>query len=589
MLCVGTRSDSSLKSNFRERLNCSEYCWTLQKSENHDEFEVMNSHKRFIIHHSSFIIHHLTMHLIKDTCTGCGYCLLVCPYDALRSNGWAEVIHDKCTNCNLCVYACPNDCFVPEPDFPLEPYTPRIKEKYDVVIIGSGIGGLMAGVALARTGHSVAVFEKLGFPGGRYTEIDYKGVAVTTGAWTNLGPKSHIGRFLLDLDIDLEYASLEDAGLTEQYSIRFPNGRQYQNLFALLTPQARKAWLKAILTGRQYLTRPTKEESSNSTNQLPTPNNQSPDLLRAGHFQSLDDITAADYMAEFSDDPDLLAIVDATAATASGLNSTKIPAGEYIQIILDGRQAGREFAMPRGGVRTIINALTKALRQAGGTLFIRSPVAEILISPPAQGRREAIGVMLEDGRTVRSRVVLHNGGPGAFVKLVGAQNLPGEYLDRLAGLKGVECADIFCATREPLFSEAPITMTPKCRRVVGIFSPTVLDPNLSKNGLYLADAFFPTYSDDRTAELDLALADMRDLFPDFDNVVEWAVPMFFTGTWPGTESGQTFGQTGENRLDPVTPIQNCFLVGMDVQGSGVAGDLIPIGVRRVLSYLQKTI
>jgi hypothetical protein len=31
------------------------------------------------------------------------------------------------------------------------------------------------------------------------------------------------------------------------------------------------------------------------------------------------------------------------------------------------------------------------------------------------------------------------------------------------------------------------------------------------------------------------------------------------------------------------------LVGMDVQGSGVAGDLIPIGVRRVLSYLQKTI
>jgi hypothetical protein len=62
--------------------------------------------------------------------------------------------------------------------------------------------------------------------------------------------------------------------------------------------------------------------------------------------------------------------------------------------------------------------------------------------------------------------------------------------------------------------------------------------------------------------------------------------MFFTGAWPGTESGQTFGQTGDRRLDPATPIQNCYLVGMDVQGSGVAGDLIPLGVRQVLTYLN---
>ena len=74
--------------------------------------------------------------------------------------------------------------------------------------------------------------------------------------------------------------------------------------------------------------------------------------------------------------------------------------------------------------------------------------------------------------------------------------------------------------------------------------------------------------------------------PQPDEVVEWVVPMFFTGAWPGTESGQTFGQTGDSRLDPATAIQNCYLVGMDVKGSGVAGDLIPLGVRRLLSYLR---
>ena len=253
--------------------------------------------------------------------------------------------------------------------------------------------------------------------------------------------------------------------------------------------------------------------------------------------------------------------------------------------------------MPIGGVRSIIKALTKALRQAGGSLFVRSPVARILVEkelkafPPAPGVKRAqnsgvaVGVQLENGATIYSKVVIHNGGPGAFIRLAGPQNLPQNYLDRLTALKGVECAALFCATRQPLFSHAPITITPNCRRIAGVFSPTVLDPGLAKNGLHLADAFFPLRSADRAAELELALADMRDLFPNFDEVVAWTVPMFFTGSWSGTESGQTFGQTGQNRLDPMTPIQNCYLVGMDVKGSGVAGDLIPLGVRRALEHL----
>ncbi|MCB0212288.1 MAG: FAD-dependent oxidoreductase [Anaerolineae bacterium] len=492
------------------------------------------------------------MRLNKQTCTGCGYCVLVCPYDALKTDGWAEVIPEKCTDCNLCVYACPSDCFIP--DAPLKPYRPRPADDYDVSIIGSGIGGLMAGVALAQAGYRVAVFEKLGFPGGRYTEIDYKGAAVTTGAWTNLGPKSHIGRFLEQMDINLKYASLTDADLTEQYTIQFPDGRHYNSLFDMLTPLTRKAWLKAILTGKRQLEQPASTD--------------------------LDLVSAADYIAEFSDDDDLVAAVDAIAATASGLSSRAMPASEYIQITLDGRTAGQDFAMPVGGVRSIIKGLVTALRQAGGALFVRSPVAEICVA----GNR-ATGIRLADGRQIRSRFVLHNGGPRAFVRLVGVHNLPADYVNRLSQLKGVECAALFGATREPLFTQAPITMTPHCQRVVGVFSPTLLDPTLSKSGLHLFDAFFPTYSDDRSTELQLALADMHVLFPHFDAVLEWSVPMFFTGTWAGTESGQTFGQTGQNRLDPATPVENCFLVGMDVKGSGVAGDLIPVGVQQLLEYL----
>jgi hypothetical protein len=100
------------------------------------------------------------------------------------------------------------------------------------------------------------------------------------------------------------------------------------------------------------------------------------------------------------------------------------------------------------------------------------------------------------------------------------------------------------------------------------------------------DVFLPMYSEDRGKELELAMADLRALFPNLDDILDMMVPMFFTGAWTGTESGQALGQVGEQRLDPRSPIHNLYLVGMDVVGSGAAGDLIPVGVRRLLEYLE---
>jgi phytoene dehydrogenase-like protein/NAD-dependent dihydropyrimidine dehydrogenase PreA subunit len=490
------------------------------------------------------------MKLDLSCCTGCGYCVLACPYDALASDGNLTLNPARCTDCNLCVPACPNDCFTP--DVPLKPYRPRLQPRYEVAVIGSGLGGLMTAAALAKAGRRVAVFEKLSFPGGRYTELPWRGAAVTTGAWTNLGPRSHIGRFLADLGIDLSYATLKDAGLPEQYSLRLADGRRYASLLEMLPPADRKAWLKAIVTGRRRLEQP-----------------------------ALKSVSAYDYIAQFSVNPDLLAAVDALAATASGLSARHMPAAEFIHITLDGRAAGRDFGMPVGGVRAIIKALVSTLRRAGGKLFVRTPASRILVE-----NGTARGITLADGRTVRAEIIIHNGGPARLRPLLGPENLSPDYLARLQSLKGVACAALVCATRRPLFTEAPITITPNLRRVVGIFSPTVLNPTLAPAGLHLADAFFPLYSDDRATELELALADMRQLFPHYDEVVEWAVPMFFTGGWPGAETGQTFGQTGDDRLAPLTPIRNCYLVGMDGQGSGAAGDLIPLGVRRLLAYLE---
>ncbi|MGC8878994.1 MAG: FAD-dependent oxidoreductase [Anaerolineae bacterium] len=492
------------------------------------------------------------MRLLRECCSGCAYCIMVCPQNALTTDGWAHLLPERCTDCNLCYYACPHRCFVPEKE--LRPPRHNMATHYDVLVIGAGIGGLMTAAALARRGRCVAVFEQLSFPGGRYTELSYRGAAVTTAAWTSLGPKSHIGRFLAELGIGqnpegggLRYISLRDIGLREQYAIRFPDGQHYASLQQMLPSEVYRAWMLALARGRRG---------------------------------APEDVSAHDYVASFCPDNDLLAVVDAIAITASGVGSQTMPASEFIQIVLDSAAAGTNFAMPAGGVAAIIDALVHTLKAHGGELHLGSRVQRIVLK-----HGQACRIELADGQQITGDIMVHNAGPSALIRLLGSDNLPPDYRARLQSLKGVECAAIFFATREPLFEDAPILMTPGCQRVAGIFSPTRLDPSLSRDGLHLYDAFLPLHSADRKAELALALNDLHRLFPYLDTVLVWHLPMFFTNGWPGTETAQTFGQTGQQRLETRTPIPGLYLVGMDVQGSGVAGDLIPLGVRRLLDEI----
>jgi phytoene dehydrogenase-like protein/ferredoxin len=490
-----------------------------------------------------------TMHIDRDKCTGCGYCVLACPFDALTTDGWAYVLPDQCTDCNVCYYACPNQCFLP--NVPLRPPVRRYRPAYDAVVIGAGIGGLMAAAWLARHGRQVAVFEQLGFLGGRYTEIDYHGYKCSTGAWTPLGPKSHIGRFLAEVGAEVEWISLRDRGNGPLSRYRFRDGREAGSPLDLLDRAGQHAYLKMLIDGRRG---------------------------------APSDASALEYVSEYADHPDLLAAIDATVATASGLHADVVPASEFIQITLDTHDAGQDFAYPVGGTRTLIKALSRVIRACGGSIFPRTPVQRIAVEDGT-----ATGLVLNNGDYVAAGTVLHNAGPRRLTWLAGREHFPTGYLARLDRLVPADCAAVSVGTTEPLWTGVPMLLTPGCDRVVGIFEPTFFDPGVAPPGHHLYDVFFPLHSPDRAAELALARADLRALFPHFDRALDLWVSQFFTGAWTGTESGQTFGQVGEARLAPATPTRNLYLVGMDVQGSGVAGDVVPIGVRRLLAALQANI
>jgi phytoene dehydrogenase-like protein/NAD-dependent dihydropyrimidine dehydrogenase PreA subunit len=486
------------------------------------------------------------MEISRDRCTGCGYCLLSCPTEAISSNGWASIDSEKCTECGICAAVCPNDAILSD-TLPEEP-RPKYERRYDAVIIGSGIGGLMTAAALAKNSLSVAVFEKLPFVGGRYTEIDYRGYAVTTGAWTTLGPKSNIGEFLEEMGASMAYVSLRDKGCPQQFTVRFKDGREFPSLQAMLSREDWRAYVRALVKGRKL---------------------------------DPQDATTREYVEEHVGNRELIESVNAIAVTASGVDIDRFPASEFIVVTRDTARAGLDFASTIGGVRSVVAALEHAVTSHGGQVFSGMEVSQVLLR---EGR--AWGVALKNGDSIQAGTVIHNGGIGRFVKLVGSENLPSDYVARAGQLEPVDCAALILGTTDPLLTEAPMLMTPGTDRVAGIYAPTFLDPSVAPPDRHMVDVFFPLLSDDRTHELELAMGDLRALFPRLDDSLDMMVPMFFTGAWTGAETGQTLGQVGDQRLDPQSPIPDLYLVGMDVVGSGAAGDLIPIGVRRLLEYLS---
>lgn len=50
-----------------------------------------------------------------ERCLGCSICVTVCPEEALKARGLAEVDPQKCTECLICVEYCPVDALEDKP------------------------------------------------------------------------------------------------------------------------------------------------------------------------------------------------------------------------------------------------------------------------------------------------------------------------------------------------------------------------------------------------------------------------------------------------------------------------------------------
>ena len=492
----------------------------------------------------------------RSRCSGCSYCMLGCPTNAIKMeigvDIWPTIDADLCTECGECLYLCPNNVFSAAW---MEAKPTELKDHYEAIIVGAGIGGLMTAAGLARAGKKVLVLEQLSFIGGKYTHLMHENYAITTAAWTCPGPKSRVGKLCTKLEAPIQWVTIHDVKARGEHWVLTKDGRRFGS-----TDEAQEA----LVGGAQGMAKVYQWIADMYDPSVSYPN----------------DMTAREYIEQyFPGNEEYIKYVETiiTYCFASQTVET-FSANETKRAIVDALEQMAVWGTAIGGTAAIVSGLERVIREYGGEIATRTKVESILLE---DGR--AVGVKLKDGRVINAEVVVHNAGMKRLIELVGEENLPVQYVSHLRGAVPAVVAAMILGLNEPLLGkEHSLLHTMGWERTLNSYAPTFFDPKLAPPDKHMLDVFWvmqPPYN--LKHELELVRAQLLEVFPNFDQAVEMQVPMFFRGMWTA-EMAHRLGQSGDQRLDPVSPIAGLYLVGYDCIGYGMAGDIIPHGVEKAL-------
>jgi all-trans-retinol 13,14-reductase len=474
------------------------------------------------------------------------------------------------------------------------------ENEHDVIVIGSGIGGLSAAALLAKRGLKVAVFEQHYMPGGYCTAWE-RSVRPTNSSpdtkerwkyvfdagvhdFSGLGQRGGIRSLLKMLNIEnaLEWKLNEQEYFLGETHFKVPHDpiefvRQLGERFPTEAENIGKFFNEMrFIYGEMYA-------DMEKTGGAPrTPDNiedwltypklhphaylwmNKPFMTMLDSF--FDDFRVKDLLCALtgylSDDPRSLTVGD--MAPIFGYN---FDGGFY----------------PIGGSGAFPNALVEVIEKYKGKVYLRTAVQRIIVE-----NGQAVGVELKNGQSHYAKAVISNADTHkTFFDLVGREYLSTDFTRYVESLTPSTTAFIVFLGLNFVPELSSITMLDD----IGIMMPSKLDPSLAPLGhasvtlLKLLpqteskqwDRKSPGYSDRKRAYADEMISYAEEIIPGLRKHITYrqeGTPATFA-RYAWSTNGSIYGPaTGQKRLTVKSPVKNLYITGSAIMGGGIEAVVI---------------
>ncbi len=487
-----------------------------------------------------------------------------------------------------------------------------IKDHYDVIVVGSGIGGLTAAALLAKKGIDVLVVEQHYLPGGACTSMRRQDVTFDVGVamMFGFGPDGfNPHRFIMnEIEEEIDVISHECLYLMKIKDKSLTFWRDFERYFKELTaifPHQEKE-LRNLYDYFYML-----YENMILNNDLVVPPTEMPKIEGLKMFLKnplgmmkilpLAKKNTEYLVKKFITDPDVQAFFNMLTCTYCYCDAKETPAMLSGALFCDNHKGGIFY--PTGSPQMLSNKLEKVIEEHGGQMLFRKLVDEILID-----KGKAYGVRLADGLEIMADRVVANGTVwNLYGKLVKPEHIKPKRMKRAQSyIPTFGSLAIYLAVDAEIIPEdtpAIIMMVEDMYNITGnditIFLSSLDDPSLCPDGLHSMTIVQPSqvkwprpddpdynteeYQRLKQEETEKLLDVVEQQFPDLrkrirvmDVGTPTTIERFTLKNW-GAVGGpkMMMGQDMTNRLKARSDWKNLYLCGdSTVMGIGIPATTI---------------
>ncbi|MGB3202736.1 MAG: NAD(P)/FAD-dependent oxidoreductase [Nodosilinea sp.] len=307
----------------------------------------------------------------------------------------------------------------------------------DMLVIGSGVGGLCCGALLARYGYSVTVCESHTIPGGAAHGFERGGYTFDSGPslYSGMSYRGSTNPLRHVLDAVGEGDSITWANYNT-WGVRIPEGAfdttvgndQFAEVLQTLRGDAAVQDWRRLQTVMEPLGKaatalpPAALRLDLGALQTIAPYGW--DLLRNAPALTQSSRPFSTVLDRTVSDPFIRHWMNLLCFLLSGLPAEGTSTAEMAFMFAEWYRPGVTLDYPIGGSAAIVDALVRGLEKFGGTLRLGAHVEQILV----EGER-AVGVVLRSGESLKADRVISNASIWDTLKLVPDGALPKAFVE----------------------------------------------------------------------------------------------------------------------------------------------------------------